>query len=152
MNRYKRYHQWQLFKEKKRNSKKTAIRCFIEKGKKVEKDHHCLILFCWAILLTIYLPVCPSRSIPKNMSEQITKFTLFQKVFQNVIFGLSFISGAIDIYIFQKKKCFGDFISSFCYAAMPSNCFCPHFIFWSECFKAIKTERVAKYKRAKELI
>jgi len=39
------------------------------------------------------------------MSEQIAKFTLFQKVFQNVIFGLSFISGAIDIYI-QKEKVF----------------------------------------------
>merc|ERR1712241_586256 len=37
------------------------------------------------------------------------------------------MGGAIDIYIyiFQKKKCFGDFISSFCYAAMPSNCFAP---------------------------
>jgi len=38
------------------------------------------------------------------MSEQIAKFTLFQKVFQNVIFGLSFISGAIDIYIYIQKE------------------------------------------------
>jgi len=119
MNRYKRYHQWQLFIKKKILKKRLSD---VLLKKKVEKDHHCLILFCWAILLTIYLPVCP---IPKNMSEQIAKFTLFQKVFQNVIFGLSFISGAIDIYIFQKKKCIGDFISSFCYAAMPSNCFAP---------------------------
>jgi len=56
------------------------------------------------------------------MSEQIAKFTLFQKVFQNVIFGLSFISGAIDIYIYSKRK--SALVTLFqASAAMPSNCF-----------------------------
>jgi len=82
------------------------------------------------------------------MSEQIAKFTLFQKVFQNVIFGLSLISGAIDIYISKKKKCFGDFIFMLlCCNAI--QLFCPHF---KPFFGVSVSKRVAKYERAKQLI
>jgi len=89
---------------KKEIFKKWLSDVLLKKEKKVEKDHHCLILFCWAILLTIYLPVCPSRSIPQKYVRTNRKVYFVSKSLSKCYFWFVLYFGSYRYIYIQKEK------------------------------------------------